>query len=162
MTKLLATWFYAGLAPKAPGTFGSLAALPFAYLLHALGRWPLLAFGALVVFIIGWWATAAHTAGKDDHDPSEIVIDEVVGQWIALLPVSYAASYHPAFPFNGYELLMYSVLAFGLFRLFDILKPFPVSWADQKDTPLGVMLDDVIAGIMAALCIVAIVTVLGL
>ncbi|PIB24776.1 phosphatidylglycerophosphatase A [Amylibacter kogurei] len=155
MTRFIATWFYSGLAPRAPGTFGSLAALPFAYVLHMFGQWWWLAIAAVIVFFIGWWATALETKGKDDHDPSEIVIDEVAGQWIALIPVSFAASYHPEFPFSHGELFIYSLLAFALFRLFDITKPFPVSWADKKDTAFGVMMDDVLAGIMAAICIVA-------
>ncbi|GLQ34326.1 phosphatidylglycerophosphatase A [Amylibacter marinus] len=147
MTKLIATWFYAGLIRPAPGTWGSLAALPFAWamLWFGFGVWCLLLASALI-FLLGWWATYEETKGKADHDPSEIVIDEVVGQWLALIPVF--AGVH-----LGMSLWFSFALGFGLFRLFDITKPFPVSWADRMDTALGVMLDDVIAGIMAALCL---------
>jgi phosphatidylglycerophosphatase A len=92
------------------------------------------------------------TAGSDDHDPSEIVIDEVAGQWIALLPLSYAA-----WSMGLNILVMWPgwIAAFALFRLFDIWKPFLVGWADRRGDPLGVMLDDVIAGVFALFGVVA-------
>jgi phosphatidylglycerophosphatase A len=151
MSRFFATWFYVGLIPVAPGTFGSLAALPFGYLLHRYTGFPGLAIATLAVFLLGWWATAAATRGRRDHDPGEIVVDEVVGQWIALMPLSlglWLQGVDPAvFPYPGW------IAAFLFFRLFDIWKPWPISWADRKSTPLGVMLDDVLAGILAALCV---------
>ncbi|PRY26719.1 phosphatidylglycerophosphatase A [Aliiruegeria haliotis] len=151
--RFVATFFGAGLLRPAPGTWGTLAALPFGYLLHGLGGFPLLAAATFALFGIGLWATAAETRGRDDHDPSEIVIDEAVGIWIALWPLS-AGLWHAGadpwlFPYPGW------VGAFVMFRLFDIWKPWPVSWADRKHTPLGVMLDDVIAGGMAAVVVAA-------
>ena len=110
-----------------------------------------------LVFLLGWWATVAETKGKEDHDPGEIVIDEVAGQWIALWPLSlglWMISADPAvFPYPGW------FGGFVLFRLFDILKPWPVSWADRQPTALGVMLDDVLAGILAALCVTALAAI---
>lgn len=151
MMKFIATFFYVGLIPFAPGTFGSLAAIPFAYGLHWLGGFPLLGVATIGVFAIGLYATGIVTAGSLDHDPSSIVIDEVAGQWIALWPLSaglWFASVAPqVFPWPGW------VGAFVLFRLFDIWKPWPVSWADNMSTPMGVMLDDVIAGVMAAIVV---------
>jgi len=151
MSHLIATFFYVGRLPWAPGTFGSLAALPFAYLLHRYAGFPLFALATLVVFFLGWWATFEDTKGKENHDPGEIVIDEVAGQWIALWPLSFGlwhAGVDPAiFPYPGW------IAGFVLFRLFDILKPWPVSWADRKDTAFGVMFDDVLAGIMAAIVV---------
>ncbi|WGI20342.1 phosphatidylglycerophosphatase A [Amylibacter sp. IMCC11727] len=148
MNKLIATWFYAGLLPKVPGTWGSAAALPFAVVLHALGGFPALLIGTIVVFFVGWWATAEVTRGQAEHDPGMVVIDEVAGQWITLMPLSYVLWSHGSsvtiLPWPGL------VGGFFLFRLFDILKPWPVSWADKKSTPFGVMFDDVLAGIMAA------------
>lgn len=148
MTRLIATWFYTGYLRPAPGTWGSLAALPCAWILHVMGGPWLLIAATLVVFAVGWWATLQETAGQTDHDPSEIVVDEVAGQWIALWPVSYGAF------FAGAEVLRLwpgIVAAFLLFRLFDIWKPGPVGWADRRGDALGVMLDDVIAGAFAAL-----------
>lgn len=130
---LIATWFGAGKAPKAPGTFGSLATLPFAYVLHVtLGAYAVLAF-SLLAFALGCWASAAHAKAIGKEDPGEIVIDEVAGQslLLAFLPPT---------------LLAYAV-GFLLFRLFDVLKPWPVSLADRKlEGGFGIMADDMLAG----------------
>jgi len=154
MTRFITTWFYVGLLPKAPGTWGSAAALPVAVLLHAMGSFPALLGGAVIVFFVGWWATEVETRGKEEHDPGEIVIDEVAGMWITLLPFSFI------FWRNGIDLTILPwpglVAGFILFRLFDIFKPWPVSWADRKPTAFGVMFDDVLAGIYAAICVVVI------
>ena len=150
MTRLIATFFNAGLLRPAPGTWGTLAALPPAWALHWLGGFALLAAATVAVFAIGWWAVARETAGKADHDPSEIVIDEVAGMWLALWPVSLGAAQAGLDPLRLWPGV---VTAFVAFRLFDILKPGPVGWADRRHTPLGVMLDDVIAGAMAALVV---------
>ena len=147
MSRFLATYFYIGLLRPAPGTWGSAAAIPAAWVIHSLWGFPAFAIVTALVFFIGWWATADATRGKDDHDPSEIVIDEVVGQWIALWPLS-AGLWHAGvdpwvFPYPGW------VMAFLMFRLFDIWKPGPVGWADRRNDAFGVMFDDVIAGVMA-------------
>ncbi len=148
MTRLIAIVFGAGLLRPAPGTWGSLAALPLGYLLHVLGGFPLLLAATLILFGLGLWAIRAETAGDPAEDPSEFVVDEVVGQWIALFPLSAGLWMMGApatlFPWPGW------VGGFLMFRLFDIWKPWPVSWADNLHSPLGVMLDDVVAGVMAA------------
>lgn len=148
MTRIIATWFYSGHLRPAPGTWGSLAALPFAWLIYVLsGPFGLLLATALV-FSLGLWATEQETRGQADQDPSEIVVDEVVGQWIALWPVAFGAARAGA----DVLALWPGILAgFVLFRLFDIWKPGPVAWADRRGDALGVMLDDVIAGALAAL-----------
>jgi phosphatidylglycerophosphatase A len=149
---LIGTVAGVGYLRPAPGTWGSLAALPLAFGLHLLGGFPLLALATLVVCIAGYWATAEMTRGQANHDPSEIVIDEVVGQWLAIWAISYPAWAHGiaiSALWPGW------VAAFALFRLFDIWKPGPVGWADRKTGPMGVMLDDVIAGILAALGVAA-------
>ena len=146
----IATFGGVGHLRPAPGTWGSLAALPVGWALFALGGVPLFAVGILLVLGLGWWATGLETQGKTDHDPSEIVIDEVAGQWIALLPVMIGAS-HSGAPVLA--LWPGWVVAFVAFRLFDVTKLGPVGWADRQHGPLGVMLDDVIAGIMAALVV---------
>ncbi|MGR3623103.1 phosphatidylglycerophosphatase A family protein [Pseudophaeobacter sp.] len=148
LAELTGTFFGAGYLKPAPGTWGSLAALPVAYVLHQLGGFPVLAVATVAVTVLGYWATAEMTRGKADHDPSEIVIDEVAGQWLALWAISYPAWSHGiaiSALWPGW------ISAFVLFRLFDILKPGPVGWADRKAGPMGVMLDDVIAGVLAAL-----------
>ena len=150
MTHLIATVLYIGHLRPFPGTWASLAALPAAWGLHVLGGPLLLALGVLVAFASGWWATAMETNGKDDPDPSEIVIDEVAGQWLAFLPVSIGAAHAGA---ALTALWPGWITAFVAFRLFDIWKPGPIGWADRRGDALGVMLDDVLAGIAAAACV---------
>ncbi len=139
---MIATWFGAGLLPKAPGTWGSLAALPFAWLLSwGGGVWLLLA-ATIVVFGCGLWAVGQCLAVSEEHDPGPIVIDEVVGQWATLLVA-------PLDPW------LYA-LGFVLFRAADVLKPWPANWLD-RDVPgaLGVMIDDVVAALYAGVALLA-------
>ncbi len=91
----------------------------------------------LVAFALGWWATSIYLSRGDDTDPGPVVIDEVVGQWITIVAVPPTAVYY--------------VFAFLLFRFFDIFKPWPIRWIDRRvPGALGVILDDVLAGIFAA------------
>lgn len=143
----IGTVFGVGYLRPAPGTWGSAVALPLAWALHTLGGFPVLLGAAVVVFVLGIWATTEMTRASADHDPSEIVVDEVVGQFVALLPLSWAA-WRMELPITA--LWPGWVAAFVLFRLFDVWKPGPVGWADRRNDPAGVMLDDVIAGIFAA------------
>ena len=156
MSHLIATFFYSGHLRPAPGTWGSLAAVIAAWPIYAVtGPWGLL-LGVVLSYVLGHWATAKETYGKDNHDPSEIVIDEVCGQWIALLPVAFGAARADV----AFTALWPGILAaFLLFRLFDITKLGPVGWADRMHGPTGVMLDDVIAGIFAAIGVAALAAV---
>lgn len=149
-TQILATFFGTGLLTPAPGTWGTLAALPVAYLIHMAGGFPALAIATGVIFFLGWYVTAVETARSADPDPSEIVIDEVAGMWFALWPVSLGATMQNV---DIGVLWPGWLVAFGAFRLFDIWKPGPVGWADRLHTPFGVMLDDMIAGLLAAICV---------
>ena len=152
VTHLIATFFHVGHLRPAPGTWGSLAALPCAWALPVAGGPLLLSLGVVVAFTLGMWATRLETKGKDDHAPSEIVIDEVAGQWLAFLPVSIGAT-HAGVALTA--LWPGWVTAFLAFRLFDIWKPGPIGWADRRGDALGVMLDDIFAGLAAALCVMA-------
>lgn len=149
LTRAIATVGYVGLLRPAPGTWGSAAAVPLGYAIHVAGGFPLLLIAAIAVFGLGWWAARAEERATGSHDASEIVIDEVVGIWIALLPLSgglwHAGADPWLFPWPGW------VGAFVMFRLFDIWKPGPIGWADRLPGPFGVMLDDVIAGVFAAI-----------
>jgi phosphatidylglycerophosphatase A len=157
MMRLIATFGGVGDLRPAPGTWGSLAALPFAWALHSLGGFWAIALGTLAITVIGWWAVERELAGSADKDPSEIVIDEVAGQFIALWPVSLGAAFAGV---GVLDLWPGIVTAFLAFRLFDIWKPGPVGWADRQEGALGVMADDLIAGWMAAL-IVAVFAVIA-
>lgn len=151
MSRLVATLFGIGNLGPGPGTWGSAAAVAAAWPIHALGGFPALAAATLVALVVGWWSVVEATRGTADHDPSEIVIDELVGQWIALWPLSgglwFAGIKGWTFPWPGW------VLAFLLFRLFDIWKPWPVGALDRRSDVAGTMLDDVAAGAMAAVCV---------
>ncbi len=120
MSWAIATILGVGHLRPAPGTWGSLAAFPLAWGLHILGGWQLLLLATCGLFAIGLWATRVQTEGTDNHDPSEIVVDEVVGQWISLLPVSIGASM-----MSTSVLVLWPglIAAFIAFRLFDIWKP---------------------------------------
>ncbi|WP_296639837.1 phosphatidylglycerophosphatase A family protein [Roseinatronobacter sp.] len=150
LTGMIATFGGVGYLRPAPGTWGSVAALPVAWALHVLGGFWLLLAATFVVFALGWWATIVETRETPDADPSEIVIDEVVGMWIALWPVSLGAMMQGV---DVTALWPGWVTAFLAFRAFDIWKPGPVGLADRMHTPLGVMLDDVVAGFLATLVV---------
>ncbi len=149
MARLIATVFYVGYLRPAPGTWGSLVAFPIGWIFFAIH--PLLFFAAIPIgFVKGVWATGKMAEGADDPDKSEIVIDEVIGQWIALLPVVVGSMHAGASIFALWPGL---IAAFALFRLFDIWKPGPIGAADRRKDRIGVMLDDVYAGIAAAICV---------
>lgn len=150
LPRLVATLFGIGLLRPAPGTWGSAAAIVLGVAIdHFLG-FPVLVVATLLVIPLGYWATAATVAALDDKDPSEIVIDEVAGQWIALC---FPAA---AFWWRGMDewwLVAYPgwVAAFVFFRLFDIWKPGPAGRADRKHTAAGTMEDDIWAGVFAGI-----------
>ncbi|MEQ9144722.1 MAG: phosphatidylglycerophosphatase A [Parvibaculaceae bacterium] len=146
---LIATWFGSGWLPKAPGTWGSLAALPFAWAIVAAGAPPpALCVAALLLLPLGAWAAAVHSSRLGTHDAGEIVVDEIAGQWLVL-----AAA--PLSPLGWFA-------AFLLFRLFDIVKPWPISWMDKHiGGGWGIMLDDVAAGVFGAVTLWIIVYFAG-
>lgn len=137
---LIATWFGSGLMPFASGSWGSLAALPFGWLVHSYCGWPGLVAAAAATFLAGWWASSVIVARGGVRDPGLIVIDEVAGQLLALaLAPRTLACY---------------ALAFVLFRIADVVKPFPADWLDANiHGGLGVMLDDLVAGLYAAIAV---------
>ncbi|MFS4438955.1 phosphatidylglycerophosphatase A [Paracoccaceae bacterium GXU_MW_L88] len=148
----IATLFGIGHLKPAPGTWGSAASLILGLIAHLIGGFPLLALLTLAATLLGFWSVA-QIVGAGHDDPSEIVIDEMAGQLLALWPLSFGL-WHAGFDTSviisawpGW------VGAFLLFRLFDIWKPFPVSRADNLPGALGVMLDDLVAGGIAALII---------
>ncbi len=139
----LASWFGSGFINPAPGTWGSIAAIPFGVAIYHFGGAPSLALAALFITIIGLWAAHHFDKDMDGHDSKMIVIDEVAGQWIALIPAAL----------NPWLILT----AFVFFRFFDILKPWPINVIDKKlGGAAGVMFDDIIAGLFAAICVLAI------
>jgi len=138
----LAALWGIGRLPKAPGTWASLAALLPGAALHALGGPVLVAVAAAVLAAAGWRAVRALPAEAQAGDAGWIVVDEAAGQWLALAGL-WALSW------SGLA------LAFLLFRLFDIAKPWPVALADRREDAAGIMLDDLVAGALAGSILVA-------
>jgi phosphatidylglycerophosphatase A len=131
-----------GLSPKAPGTAGSALALLFFPVLAALGLWGSVALIA-VAGIFGVWLCGRAAEILQVHDHSGIVWDEFVGQWLTLLPLLGGAAWDLATALNV-------LVGFVLFRIFDIAKPWPISWCDKHlEGGLGIMIDDVLAGMAA-------------
>jgi phosphatidylglycerophosphatase A len=135
---LIATWFGVGLLPKAPGTWGSLSALPFAWLIASYGGQLWLFVAAGILFAVGCIAAQGYGSANGSADAPEIVVDEVAGQWLTLAVVPP-------------ELFLY-LAGFILFRIADIVKPWPASLVDRKmKSGFGVMLDDVVAAAYASI-----------
>jgi len=140
LANLVSTWFGCGYSPAAPGTVGSLGGLAVAIVLHrfaGFGRWHFLLLAA-VIFAPSVWAATRTARAVGRKDPGMVVVDEVIGQWIAL---AGAAS----FTWISYA------TAFFLFRVFDIWKPPPVRQLEALPEGLGIVADDIMAGIYAAL-----------
>ena len=139
----LAFGFGSGLAPKAPGTFGTLAAIPF-YLLIAPLAWPYYLGLIVVLTVLGIWVCDRTARELGAKDPSAIVWDEFIGFFMTMLPVS-------ATLLTATHGWIWVVAGFLAFRLFDIWKPWPIRVIDERvGGGLGIMLDDVLAGLMAA------------
>jgi len=145
---VIATWFGVGLLPLAPGTWGSLAALPFAALIAWLFGARALLLAAVVLFFIGWWAAHRVVRTTGVEDPGSVVVDEVVGQWLTLVVTPPDVTAY--------------VAGFLLFRVFDVLKPWPARWLDQHvGGGLGIMADDIAAGFYAATALLLLLLALG-
>jgi len=149
MSAAIATIFGIGYLRPAPGTWGSLIALFLAMLLVETFGIIEFVFALILVIVIGWWATSDYLTKTKTKDPSEVVIDEVIGQWIAALPIAMAVFY---FESGSFDLWPGWISSFLFFRLFDIFKPSLIGWADKKNGALGVMLDDIFAGVASAIC----------
>ena len=144
MWQLTATFFYLGKFPFAPGSWGSLGALilwiflPSSYLLQMIM--------IIILFSIGVISSKKMASAMNDHDPSEVVIDEAVGMWIALFMLPHSIA-------------IYS-MAFILFRIFDIFKPSFIYRVQNLPGGWGIMMDDVLAGIIAWLICQGLLTIL--
>ncbi len=147
--EVFATWFGCGYAPFAPGTFGSLGALfPAMFIAHH-HHWPPWWFGAVAVAILplAIWSADVTAKARDRKDPGLVVIDEVVGQWITL--AGYSGAEFTQIPWKGW------LLAFLLFRAFDIVKPYPARRLEALPGGTGIVADDVMAGIYGAIVLYA-------
>jgi phosphatidylglycerophosphatase A len=138
IARVIATWFGCGYAPVAPGTVGSAAAILLAWLLR--NYITPIEFGVMgvILAIPGIWAAGVTAREIESKDPQIVVVDEVVGQWITLAGAT-------ALNWHGW------LLAFALFRIFDIWKPAPVRQLERLPGGLGIVADDAMAGVYGAL-----------
>lgn len=147
---MVASWFGSGFMIPAPGTWGSLAALPPGLLIYWIGGPGLLALAIIALGTLGFlWAIPKFEQEHNEKDSSMIVIDEVVGQWIPLLIAGL----------NPFLIL----LSFGFFRFFDIFKIWPANIFDKKmNNAFSVMADDIFAGLYATLAVMFIQVLVGI
>ncbi len=132
--ELIGTAFYIGKIKVAPGTFGSLVAIPL--ILFFNGKWPGIAITATITFIIGLLSANHFIKLKNTPDPPEVVIDEILGFFISYIFVT--------------PTLKNIVIGFLIFRILDIIKPFPINICDKLPQGYGVMIDDLVAGLINA------------
>ncbi len=139
LSTFFATLGYSGYFPKAPGTIGSAVALLLAVPILLYGGFSIFIALTIILTIIGFWSAHDYSIRMQRKDPKEVVIDELSGMWITLLVINPYVWWH-------------YLLAFALFRLFDIIKPPPIDILDKKiPGGAGIMLDDILAGVFAAI-----------
>ena len=156
--KLFLTFFGAGLSPKAPGTIGTLASLPVGiFVLYYFGMQTLFML-TLAITIIGIFEINKYEKATGIHDHQQIVIDEAAGMWLSLM-IAHSTAITMTYP---YAELLAIIFSFAAFRLFDIWKPSTIGWIDRElKGGMGVMLDDVLAGIAGGLLSVVILMGIG-
>ena len=137
VSEIISTVFYIGRLPFAPGRWCSFVAFLAWFFLRFYIEGVFILYASLVLFFIGVAVSTIHAEALKDEDPAEIVIDEWVGQWIALWMVPHS--------------FIWGFVSFSFFRIFDIFKLGPVKSMDDIKSGTGIMMDDVIAGIFALL-----------
>ena len=152
MEKYFVTIFGIGFSKFAPGTLGSFFGVLFFYFFYNFFSKNHILFFLFIfsIFLLSWYSIYVYVLKNRAHDPSEIIIDEFLGQLISLSPILFV---------NGLKLdkinfCVLMLLSFLLFRFFDILKPWPIYIVDKSRTSLSILLDDVIAGLFASTIII--------
>ena len=152
MEKYFVTIFGIGFSKFAPGTLGSFFGVLFFYFFYNFFSENYILFFLFIffIFLLSWYSIYVYVLKNRVHDPSEIIIDEFLGQLISLSPILFV---------NGFEIdkinfFVLMILSFLLFRFFDILKPWPIYIVDKSRTSLSILLDDVIAGLFASTIII--------
>ena len=149
MDKYFVTIFFIGYVKYAPGTLGSLCGiLTFACFYNFFFVNPIYLFSLIsFIFILGWYFVYTYIQKNKIHDPSEIIIDEFLGQLISLTPLLYLRN----FELNLDHFIELLIFAFLLFRFFDIIKPWPINIIDRSRSSLSILMDDVVAGLFSAI-----------
>lgn len=146
MSRAIATVFGLGYLGPAPGTWASAVAIVLGLLIDRYLGFPALALATLGAAALGFWAVSRALQGDPTADPPEFVVDEVAGQWLALL---FSSAAFWARGWEGFLPYPAPLAAFVFFRLFDVWKPWIIGRADRMGGAKGVMLDDLIAGVFA-------------
>ena len=158
LNTLFVTMFGLGKIPKIPGTFGSLATTIILYILFHVFNLSsnLILICLLVIFIFSFLAIANHIKDVENKDPKEVVIDEFIGQSIPICLYEISHGTEKSFEDSFY----FYVIMFMTFRVFDIIKPFPVSYFDKNfKNSFGVIMDDIIAGLYVVLFLIFFMTI---
>ena len=144
--KGLSTLYCIGKISPIPGTLGSLIGMIFGIFLLYYSSLLMFLLFLILLFIISYISISLYTGDprKSGHDPAEVIIDEFLGQLVSMVPIFTLTQ-------GIKSLLIYGLISFILFRFFDIVKPWPISYFDKMKNPLGVILDDIVAGITSAL-----------
>ena len=153
LNTLFVTMFGLGKVPKIPGTFGSLATVIVLYLFFHIFNISsnIILIGLIIIFIYSFSAVALHIKNNENKDPKEVVIDEFIGQSIPI----YLYEISHGIEKNSNEAIIFYGICFVLFRYFDIMKPFPVSFFDKNfKNSFGVIMDDVCAGFYVVLSLI--------
>ena len=153
LNTLFVTMFGLGKVPKIPGTFGSLATVVVLYLFFHIFNISsnIILIGLIIIFIYSFSAVALHIKNNENKDPKEVVIDEFIGQSIPI----YLYEITHGIEKNPNEAIIFYGICFVLFRYFDIMKPFPVSFFDKNfKNSFGVIMDDVCAGFYVVLSLI--------
>ena len=152
MVKLYVSLFGIGFIPFASGTIGSLAGIALWLALREIkSPWTMI-LAIVLIFILSWPITEVYLRKKNkEHDPAEVIIDEVIGQWVSLIPLIYLDSIE--YPMINNQFFVFVLSSFLLFRFFDIFKPWPISIIDQQKNSFSVLFDDVLAGFFSSICI---------
>ena len=157
---LFVTMFGLGKAPKIPGTFGSFATIIILYIFFHIFELSsnIILAGLIIIFVFSFFAVSIHIRDKENKDPKEVIIDEFIGQSIPiyLYEISHGTQKLPD------EAIIVYFLCFVLFRFFDIIKPFPVSFFDKNfKNSFGVVMDDVFAGFYVVLTLIFFMTLIS-
>tara|TARA_B100001057_G_scaffold384505_1_gene390985 strand:- start:14 stop:493 length:480 start_codon:yes stop_codon:yes gene_type:complete len=151
MDKYFVTIFCIGYIKIAPGTLGSICGvLTFFCFYNFFSVNPkYLFFLIFFIFIFGWYFVFTYVQKNKTHDPSEIIIDEFLGQLLSLAPLLYLRNFN----FNLDYFLELLIFAFLLFRFFDIIKPWPINIIDRSKSSLSIIMDDMVAGLFSAIIV---------
>ena len=148
ISKIFSTLFYIGLIKWIPGTFGTIGSIFIIMILHHFSNLTIFISIFIFLIIISFFSIGIYSKYIEKNDAKEIVIDEFLGVYLIFIFFDY---------FNSFNYIINIFLIFIIFRIFDIIKPFPANWVDKNiKNPVGVILDDIIAGIYTTILILLI------